>query len=212
MTSVRTPSDPPEARPLDPRVVTIAALACLSSGAALVVTIATDRPLWLTTTFIAVPGLVAIVGLSVMARRDQQPLFLVRLRLGAVAGVLATAAYDLVRWGIERSKITHTNSFRAIRVFGSGLTDLSPHDTGALVAGWAFHALNGVGFALAFVFVAAGRHWLWGVLYALVLEAFMIWLYPGWLGFTMNGEFASVSILGHVAYGVVLGAFARRTP
>ena len=196
---------------LDPRVVAIGAASGLSSGAALVAAIMLDRPLWICCTFVFVPGLVALTALSVSLRREQQALFLSRLRSGLVAGLVATAAYDFVRWVIEALSITSTNSFIAIRVFGSGLTGGSPLQGSALAAGWLFHIVNGLGFALAYMFLAAGRpRWL-AVLYALVLESFIILLYPRWLGFTLSGEFLSVSIMGHVAYGVVLGAAAARS-
>lgn len=197
-------------QPLRPAVAWIAASCALSSGVALVISILTDRPLWLTSTFVFLPGFVGLVALTVMARRDEQDLFLTRLWIGVVAGVLATLAYDVVRWAIEAADLTSTHSFLAIRAFGAGLTDTAASTWQSGVAGWAFHAANGIGFAVAYVMVAAGRRWWWAVLYALVLEAFMISLYPGWLGLTLSGEFFSVSITGHVAYGVVLGVIAQR--
>jgi hypothetical protein len=192
-------------------VTVIAAGASLSSGAALVAAILLGRPLWLATTFIAGPGMVGLIGLSVVARRQQHDLFVVRLKRGLLGGAAATAAYDLVRWLIEALHLTSTNSFVAIPVFGSGLTGRPTTSTTALVAGWAFHISNGLGFSIAYHFVAAGRPMRWAIGYALVLEAFMIWLYPGWLGLSAGTEFLSVSIAGHVAYGAVLGVSVRRS-
>jgi hypothetical protein len=37
----------------------------------------------------------------------------------------------------------------------------------------------------------------------------MVSVYPGWLGMKALDEFLSVSITGHVAYGLVLGWLAR---
>jgi hypothetical protein len=197
---------------LRPAVVAIAAAGSASSGGALVVAIVLDRPLWLTSTFIFVPGFVAFVALTVSLRRDEQELFLIRLKYGALAGVAATIAYDTIRWSIEQLDLTSTNSFQAIRIFGSGLTDGAATSNASFAAGWAFHTVNGVGFALAYVFLAAGRRWYLAVGYALVLEAFMLMLYPGWLGFSMNGEFFSVSVTGHLAYGATLGVLSARIP
>ena len=196
---------------LQPAVVVVGAVAGLSSGAALVVAIVSDRPLWATSVFFMVPALVAFVAVSVTLRRDQQQLFLARLRAGLIAGVFGTAAYDVSRWSVEVTHLTNTQSFVAIRAFGTGLTGRDPSSTGALAAGWAFHVVNGLGFALAYLFVAAGRQWWLAIGYALVLEAFLVGIYPGWLGLTLTGEFLSVSIIGHVAYGVVLGLVASRT-
>ncbi len=203
---------PPQPQPPDPRVVAVAAAGAASSGGALVVAILTDRPLWLASTFVFVPGLVSLVAVTVLQRRNQQQLFLLRLRRGLLVGAAATIAYDVVRWSIEAANLTSTNSFLAIRAFGIGLTSRPYDDPLSILAGWTFHVTNGLGFALAYSFVAAGRRWWWGVLYALVLETFMIALYPGWLGFTLSGEFLSVSMLGHVAYGAVLGTAMERCP
>jgi uncharacterized protein DUF6789 len=196
---------------LRPSVMWIGFAGAMSSGAALVVTILTDRPLWVSATFIIVPGFVALVALAVGLRREQQELFLVRVRAGLVAGVLATGAYDLLRWIVEVTGISPTRSFIAIRAFGVGLTDLPATHAGALAAGWAFHACNGIGFAIAYTLVAARRRWVLGIAFALMLEAFMVGLYPGWLNLTLTQEFLRVSILAHVAYGAVLGSIAQRT-
>lgn len=194
----------------DLRVVVLAAVGAASSGGALVVAILTDRPLWLASTFVFVPGFVALVAVTVLQRRHQQAIFLTRLRAGVVVGVVATLTYDLVRWAIEAANLTSTNSFLAIRAFGIGLTDRPYDDAISIVGGWTFHFVNGIGFALAYAFLAAGRRWYLAIGYALVLEGFMIALYPGWLGFSLSGEFLSVSILGHVAYGAVLGTAMQR--
>ena len=195
---------------LRPIVVVISALCGLSSGAALVLSIVTDRPLSLTSTFVVVPALIAFVGMTVWFRREQQGLFMSRLRTGLLAGTLATAAYDIVRFALETTGLADTNTFRAIPVFGLGITGRPVTDPIAITAGWAFHLVNGLGFAIAYAFVAAGRRWWFGVMYALILEAFMIGLYPGWLGFTLDSEFLQVSILGHVAYGAILGRMVAR--
>ena len=198
--------------PIRPAVKWTAAGAGLTSGAALVGSIVTGGRLWLWCTFIVVPGFIAIVALSVMARREQQEAFLARLKAGIVAGVLGTIAYDISRYVVEALEWSSTNSFGAMPAFGSGLTTLPTNDPTAIAAGWVFHAVNGVGFAIAYVMVMAGRRWPWAILYALVLEAFMVGLYPGWLGVTLSREFLSVSVMGHVFYGAVLGIMAERAP
>lgn len=205
------PTDVP-APPIRPAIKWTAAAAGLTSGAALVASIVTGGDLWLWCTFIVVPGFIALVATTVMARREQQTVFLARLKAGAVAGVAGTFAYDVTRWIVETLDWSPTNSFAAMPAFGSGLTTL-PLDHGlAVAAGWVFHAVNGIGFAIAYVMVAAGRRWPWAVLYALVLEAFMVGLYPGWIGVELSKEFLSVSVMGHVFYGLVLGLVAERTP
>jgi hypothetical protein len=197
---------------LNPRVAWWGAVSAGSSGIALAISILTRRPLWLAVSFIAVPGFIALTAMSVLIRGRQQELFLTRVRRGLVAGVAATAAYDVTRALVEIPGLASTNTFRAIPVFGTGLTGQPPTEPLALVAGWGFHIFNGLGFALAYTLVWAGRPWPWAVAYALGLEAAMIILYPSWLGMSLTAEFLSVSILGHVAFGAVLGVIARRTP
>ncbi len=196
----------------DPRVLWVGAVSALSSGIALVAAIVLDRPLWLSSVFILVPGLIAFTAATTLARRHEQQLFLTRVWRATVAGILATIAYDVSRFVVEVTDLSSTNSFKAMPVFGAGLTELSTNHAGAIAAGWAFHLLNGLGFAVAYMLLLAGRRWWWGVVYALVLEAFMVYLYPGWLGVVISSEFLSVSIIGHICYGAVLGVMAERTP
>lgn len=211
MTTPTRPVDQAGDAGLQRGVVIAGAVAGLSSGAALVAAIGSGRPLWATSVFIMVPALVAFVACTVTIRRDQQDLFLARLRAGLLAGLLGTVAYDVSRWSVEVTHLTSTHSFVAIRAFGYGLTGRPPSDNVALAAGWVFHLVNGLGFALAYIFVAAGRAWWLAIGYALVLEAFLIGFYPGWIGLTVTAEFLSVSIMGHIAYGAVVGRIASRT-
>lgn len=197
---------------LRPATVVIGAGAGMSSGAALVIAIVFHRPLWLASTFVFAPGMIALAALAVALRPEQQALFFARAKRGLVAGVLATGAYDLIRWVVETTDVVGTRSFLAIRAFGVGLTGLPAEHAGAAAAGWAFHACNGIGFAVAYVLVAAGRPWALGIAFALGLEAAVVTLYPGWLGISLTREFLSVSILAHVAYSSVIGRFARSSP
>jgi len=197
---------------LRPMLVVVGVAAGLSSGAALVATITLGWSLALSTAFIAVPALVAVGALSSTARREQQDLFLNRVRTGAVAGVLATAGYDAIRVVLEQAGLAVGKSFLAIPLFGTGLTGLPPSDPVAVAAGWAFHAVNGVGFATAYTLVAAGKAWWWGIVFALFLEGMMVTLYPGWLRVPLTTEFLTLSVSGHFIYGSILGVLARRAP
>jgi hypothetical protein len=197
--------------PLRPAVVVLGACAGLASGAALLGTILLGWSLGLATAFIGVPALVALGALTVTARRDEQQLFLARIRNGFLAGVLATAAYDTVRLSLEHFGLAVGKSFVAIPLFGTALTGLPPTDRIAIATGFAFHTVNGVGFATAYVLVAAGRPWFLGIVFALFLEAMMVSLYPGWLRVPLTSEFLALSVSGHLAYGTVLGVVARAT-
>jgi len=65
-------------------------------------------------------------------------------------------------------------------------------------------------FAIGYAMLAAPRGVWAGIAFALVLEAFMLTFYPGWLNVEAIGEFFSMTILGHVAYGATLGSLCRR--
>jgi hypothetical protein len=193
------------------RSTVLVAVGCaLSSGIALVVAIVSHTNLAMACTFIVVPAFIAFVAMTVMVRRDEQALFFHRLRAGLLAGALGTAAYDGLRFAVESAGLSSAGTFRAIKVFGWGLTGQELDSAPALVAGWSFHVLNGVGFALAYVMVMAGRRLYWAVLYAMVLEVAMVTLYPGWLDMTPSSEFLTLSVLGHVGYGLAVGAVSER--
>jgi uncharacterized membrane protein (DUF485 family) len=49
-----------------------------------------------------------------------------------------------------------------------------------------------------------------GIAFALMLEAFMLSLYPGWLRIAAYAPFFTMSLIGHLAYGTVLGVLARK--
>ena len=195
---------------LKPAVVWVGALAGLSSGAALMVSIIGGWPLSISVVFIVFPGLVALVAISASLRREQQALFLSRLRVGLLAGALATAGYDGIRLLLEQLGLVPGHSFLAIPLFGTGLTGHPPTDLVAVVAGWAFHVTNGLGFAVAYTLVMAGRSWFFALAFALFLEVMMVSLYPGWLRVPLTKEFLSLTVAGHFVYGTTLGLIVRR--
>jgi len=204
------PATPP--RPaLRRSTVAVAAFCALSSGIALVVSILSGTSLAMASTFVVVPAFIAFVAVTVMVRRDEQELFFSRLKAGLVAGALGTLAYDGLRFAVEQAGLSNSGTFRAIRVFGYGLTGQPLDSMPSLLTGWSFHILNGVGFALAYLMVMAGRRWYWGMLYAMVLESAMVTLYPGWLDMTPTAEFLTLSVLGHFGYGAVVGVISERS-
>jgi hypothetical protein len=131
-----------------------------------------------------------------------------RVASGAIAGVLATAAYDGCRLLVVTVLGLTFWPFDVFSRFGRLLlSDAGPVPT--YVVGTAFHYANGVGFAIAYVLFVARPGVLTGLPWAAILETFMVSLYPGWLGLRALDEFLSVSIAGHVTYGLVLGSVAR---
>lgn len=64
-------------------------------------------------------------------------------------------------------------------------------------------------FAIAYTVWFGDRGWRAGVAFAAGLEACMLAVYPGWLDVASLRELTQMTVLGHLAYGVVLGSTAR---
>lgn len=127
------------------------------------------------------------------------------LKVGLLAGLLATSAYDLTRFTFYRWDTSPYNPFEVIRVFGSLIVGASAKPVVLYATGAAFHALNGLCFAVAYWFLF-GRYGVpAAIVWALFLEMFQLTLYPGWLNIKFYREFLQISAFSHVSYGVVLG-------
>lgn len=181
----------------------------LASGAALLVYIVSGVSLrW---TFLGL-GLGAAATLAAVLRRmpaaDRRRISR-RVGVGALAGLIATVGYDVVRLGLVEFADLQLQPFEAWRLFGIALTDSGRSGTVVMVAGTLFHLFNGVAFGIAYT-LAFGHRGAWaGIAWALVLEAVMVSVYPGWLGLKALEEFLSVSIVGHLVYGSLLGGLAK---
>lgn len=176
----------------------------LVSGAGLVVHILVGLPLWLT-----VPGgLLAVVAflrwVGAFTGVDLAPV----VRSGLLSGAAATVAYDLSRILVVSALDLPVRPFAAWPLFGRALIGDAP-DGALLAVGFAFHLVNGLGFAVAYTAWFADRGVRAGIAWGLFLEAFMLGLYPGWLNIADYGPFLVVSLAGHVVYGAVLGLGAR---
>ena len=69
---------------------------------------------------------------------------------------------------------------------------------------------NGLAFAVAYSYWFAAKGAVTGIAFAMMLEAFMLGLYPGWLRIADYAPFLTMSLIGHLVYGTVLGVLARR--
>jgi hypothetical protein len=180
----------------------------LSTGGALAVFILTGVSLQVG----MIVAAVLVTGAVVLARtRLPEPSRrLVRSQAvrGIAAGLLATAAYDLCRFTVVSLTDIAYWPFDVFSRFGRLLVGEAAPAGVAVAVGTGYHYLNGVGFAIAYMLLVRRPGILTGLAWAAMLEIFMVSLYPGWLGLRALGEFLSVSIAGHAAYGVVLGTTA----
>jgi hypothetical protein len=200
----------PEVEPTVRERVALALLP-LSTGAAVLATIliVPDSLLWPTLVLAGGAGATAVV----VARRlppDARRAVGRRVRVGLIAGVAATAAYDVVRLGLVLATPWSVDPFAAFPLFGRLLLGAGIGPAAAWTAGTLFHIANGLGFAVGYTLVIRRPGPVSAVVWAMVLETFTILLYPDWLGVTAIGELFSVSVLGHLAYGLALGLLARR--
>jgi hypothetical protein len=182
----------------------------LASGAALIVHVLTTISLGVALIgagiIVSGAGILVWMRLPSIARTE----IVRRAKVGLMAGFLATIAYDVSRWLIVTIFHDTFAPFHVFPIFGYAIagTNLSP--TVATAVGTFYHYANGIFFAVTYTILLAPRGWWTGILWALGLEALMLTVYPGWIHPTPFEEFLSVSMLGHVAYGSVLGTFSRR--
>jgi uncharacterized membrane protein len=129
----------------------------------------------------------------------------VRVFVGLICGVIATAAYDLTRLAIWKGFGTAFQPFDIFGRFGTLLAGAGTAHGERLVVGIAYHWANGLGFAVAYMLLVR-RPELWsGLAWAAMLETLMLSLYPQGFGVTFSQEFVGISIAGHAAYGTALG-------
>ncbi len=199
------------------RVVQIAGLAALFSGVALLGYLLADiaLPLGLAFTVVLLVGAVLLIGrlLEGPARRRMLAVAVT----GAAIGFAATLAYDVSRLILARFDPSGFDPFAALPIFGLLLLGEGAGDSAALAAGIAFHLVNGVTFAIGYCFLLGGHArrgvriaLATGIGWGLFLESFQLTLYPGWLNIRTYQEFVTISFLGHIAYGGMLGYLAHR--
>lgn len=183
----------------------LAGAAFMSTGIALVAHVLTGAPLPLVVAAVLVG--VAIVGALIY--RDEPLAWWTRhkrmLAVGAAAGVVSTAVYDLSRWLLVLAGGLPSSPYAAFPFFGRAIVGPGAPESLVQWVGTGFHFLNGIAFAMAYAVWLGRRSWWWGILFGLGLEAFMLAIYPGWLDIRAIGEFTSISVLGHVCYGATLG-------
>ncbi|HEX8210893.1 MAG TPA: DUF6789 family protein [Longimicrobium sp.] len=182
----------------------------LASGFALVATIVTDLPLWLS---LASLGTMAVLLVCLRWSHSDAGGRLhlwAQMRAGCIAGLAATVAYDASRLLLVQLGRLPLSPFETFGIFGQLIVGGGAPSWLTIGVGTAYHVLNGVAFAIGYCFLLGGRSWRWGVAWGLGLEAGMLVLYPGWLQLeAVMVEFATMSFVGHLCYGSVLGVVSE---
>jgi hypothetical protein len=132
-----------------------------------------------------------------------------RTIVGLVSGLLATASYDSAKFTLSQWDPSPYNPFEAIHLFGLLLAGSSASNLVVNAAGTVFHLVNGISFGLAFCLLVERPGLLSGIGWGLFLALLQITLYPGWIPMNFYQEFATISAISHVLYGIVLGYASR---
>lgn len=132
-----------------------------------------------------------------------------RALIGAIAGLIAAAIYDVAKhtfsvWDSERYF-----PFVANRMFGQLLLGPSFSESQWMTAGMGFHFLVGACFGVSFCLLFARFGIVGGILWGIFLELFQVILYPDWLGIKFMKEFFQFSFIAHIIFGVSLALLCR---
>jgi hypothetical protein len=182
----------------------------LATGAALAIFILSGIPLPVAAAGVAAIGATAWFAAAFVLPRAAKRKLGLRVRVGFWSGVVATFAYDATRYGLVSIAALSFRPFHVWRLFGATFVGSDAPDELQIAVGALFHLSNGVGFAVAYALLVPRPGLITGLIWAALLELAMVSLYPSWLQLRAIGEFLTVSIAGHAAYGSVLGLTARR--
>ncbi len=180
---------------------------CVTSVGALLADLYDVMPMEAFARWVTLPGLLLLIASAIRTVPAYSNLQR-RIRLGALAGVAGTIAYDLFRipFALAGQRIFAPIFSYGLLIDGGGMssswTDL---------LGWLFHLSNGVTFGIAYTVVMAGRHWGFGVLWGMFLEA-VAFLGPFTDIYGLTGKWVSIGIAfaAHIAYGLPLGLMVFR--
>jgi hypothetical protein len=191
----------------------LAWLLASTSGAAIIAYAFLGLPMTFTVFFVVLPTGLLLAGAVLAGRKLHHRLH--RLSILIVAGcrwgLIGTLAYDAIRpilkWIIGFSY----NPYRAIPYFGFMMTGLPVSDPRAVALGWIYHFYNGISFAVMFAVLKPTGGMAPGVIWALLLQALMMMVYPAFLQIRLaDPGFLISGIVGHAVWGLVVGMGIRR--
>jgi hypothetical protein len=191
--------------------LTLTALVCTSvSILALLLHAVGLLPMYFLINVLGAPSLVLLLIVGIVAYRINEHVFFNRLLVGAWAGLVATLAYDLIRYLIWTGGIVSFNPFLSHPIFGRLITGYPEASSTAIRVGWAYHFWNGFGFGIMYTLVAGCACWYYALAWAMFLEIGWLTALPSTLQFKLNLAVVAVSLTGHGVYGVVLGLISQR--
>jgi|GEM_PF-1471493 len=130
-----------------------------------------------------------------------------RLRLGLVGGLWGTVGYDAVRVPLH---LMGLNPFPPIRAYGMWVAGMDHATPLTDLLGFTYHISNGVTFGIVYALLMTGRHWGWGVLFGLGLEAMAVVTPFGELfGLRAFSQTVVIAFVAHLFYGYPLGRICQ---
>jgi len=183
-------------------------LACIPSGGALLAKMYGLASMQAVTLWAFLPCAVALVGVWAWGRRGGPTEIADALAIGVLGGLLGTFGYDLIRVPFLLAGL---RVFAPIEAYGVWIAGAAQSSVWTAITGWAYHFSNGITFGVMYALVARGRHWGWGIAWAMLLETIVL-VSPFGPIFNLSGNPSAIGIayLGHVAYGLPLGLVVQR--
>jgi hypothetical protein len=181
-------------------------------------------PMRISALAIFLPSWLGLAGLALWDRWRGQGRLWTALLVGLAAGLVAAVAYDLFRLPFVFAHAWHLDGilpalklFKVFPRFGAMLlgqpVEQPAYSVAAQTLGWLYHFSNGASFGMMFmalVGVPQRRHALWGIGFALALEAGMLASpYPAFFSIPMSAAFLVVTLLAHTVFGATLYGAAR---
>lgn len=128
--------------------------------------------------------------------------------IGALAGFVGTLLYDLARVPML---VAGRRIFAPIELYGVWLLDAQVSSRFTHLTGWLYHFSNGITFGIMYALFMRGRHWLWAIAWAFVLETIFVLSPLAYSVALFSDSWALViAYYGHVAYGIGLGWLVQR--
>jgi hypothetical protein len=191
-------------------LLVVAILSALSSIGALLLHAADFIDMPYTVTFVSLPGTLLLISLTVWTGRTSRELFFNRLTVGFAVGAVGVVIYDAIRWVVQETLPIGFDAFYSIVAFGNLITGAPATSGTAVVVGWAYHISNGLTFGVLYSLIAGPARWWYGLIWGLILEIAMLVVYPPLFQMGTTTGFVLVSIVGHAAFGAVIGLGCRR--
>ena len=152
---------------------------------------------------VALPCAVIILAAWLFALSKGDRFLTERLRLGLVGGLWGTVGYDAVRVPLH---LMGLNPFPPIRAYGVWVCGMDHATPWTDLAGFTYHISNGITFGWIYALLMTGRHWGWGVLWGLGLEALAVVTPFGELfGLRAISQTVIIAFVAHLFYGYPLG-------